>query len=187
MAQWLESNRPPEGDLTVMHGDYKTDNAMFSKSVPPRILSLVDFEMTTVGDPLIDLGWAMIFWPEEGNLIAIAAPGAEGGMSAQHCQAPQVLIDRYAAATGLADCFSQRLTGIDLAAGNHHLRAAASEFLAHGPAEAAAAAGDHHHFVCHVEHVRHTANLCALSISWSTTKPKNSWLGFFDSPLRYLA
>ena len=100
VAKWLEDNRPPEGELTVMHGDYKTDNAMFSVDVPPRILSLVDFEMTTVGDPLIDLGWAMIFWPEEGNLIAIAAPGAEGGMSAEHCQAPQVLIDRYADATG---------------------------------------------------------------------------------------
>ena len=100
VAKWLEDNRPQEGELTVMHGDYKTDNAMFSKTVPPRILSLVDFEMTTVGDPLIDLGWAMIFWPEEGNLIAIAAPGGEGGMDAAHCQSPQVLIDRYADATG---------------------------------------------------------------------------------------
>lgn len=100
VANWLEVNRPAQGELTVMHGDYKTDNAMFSKSVPPRILSLVDFEMTTVGDPLIDLAWAMIFWPQEGNLIAIAAPGSEGGMAAQYCQAPQVLIDRYAAATG---------------------------------------------------------------------------------------
>ncbi len=100
VAKWLEDNRPQEGELTVMHGDYKTDNAMFSKTVPPRILSLVDFEMTTVGDPLIDLGWAMIFWPEEGNLIAIAAPGGEGGMDAAHCQAPDVLIDRYASTTG---------------------------------------------------------------------------------------
>ncbi|NND66046.1 MAG: phosphotransferase family protein [Halioglobus sp.] len=100
VAGWLERNRPAEGELTVMHGDYKTDNAMFSKALPPRILSLVDFEMTTVGDPLIDLAWAMIFWPEEGNLIAIAAPGGEGGMAAEYCQSPAVLINRYAAATG---------------------------------------------------------------------------------------
>ena len=83
-----------------MHGDYKIDNAMYSKDVPPKILTLVDFEMTTVGDPLIDLAWCMIFWPEEGNLIAVAAPGSPGGMDAHYCQSPQVLIDRYAAATG---------------------------------------------------------------------------------------
>jgi len=100
VAKWLEDNRPPEGDLTVMHGDYKTDNAMFSKSVPPRIETLVDFEMTTVGDPLIDLAWGMIFWPEEGNLIAIASPGGDGGMDVDSCQAPQVLVDRYAQKTG---------------------------------------------------------------------------------------
>ena len=100
VARWLEDNRPPPGDLTVMHGDYKIDNAMFSKELPPRILTLVDFEMTTVGDPLIDLAWAMIFWPEEGNLIAIAAPGGDGGMDADFCQAPQDLVQRYAAKTG---------------------------------------------------------------------------------------
>ncbi len=100
VARWLEDNRPAAGELCVMHGDYKIDNAMFSPDTPPRILSLVDFEMTTVGDPLIDLAWAMIFWPEAGNLIAIAAPGEPGGMDADHCQAPGVLIERYAERTG---------------------------------------------------------------------------------------
>jgi aminoglycoside phosphotransferase (APT) family kinase protein len=100
VADWLERHRPAEGDLTVMHGDYKIDNTMYSKDLPPKVLSLVDFEMTTVGDPLIDLAWAMIFWPEEGNLIAIAPPGGEGGMDAEYCQSPQTLVHRYAGKTG---------------------------------------------------------------------------------------
>lgn len=100
VAKWLEDNRPADGELTVMHGDYKIDNLMYSPDTPPRALSIVDFEMTTVGDPLIDLAWCMIFWPEEGNLIAIASPGTPGGMDAQYCQAPQVLIDRYAEKSG---------------------------------------------------------------------------------------
>ncbi len=100
VGDWLERNRPDSGDLTVMHGDFKLDNMMFSKLVPPQVLALVDFEMTTVGDPLIDLAWAMIFWPEEGNLIAICAPGSEGGMDAAYCQAPEVLVERYADRTG---------------------------------------------------------------------------------------
>ncbi len=83
-----------------MHGDYKVDNAMYSKTLPPRILTLVDFEMTTVGDPLIDLAWCMIFWPEEGNLIAIAAPGSRGGMDARYCQSHRELVARYANKTG---------------------------------------------------------------------------------------
>lgn len=100
VAAWLTANQPTSGDLTVMHGDYKIDNTMMSKDLPPRILRIVDFEMTTVGDPLIDLAWAMIFWPEEGNLIALAAPGGEGGMDAEYCQSPQQLVQRYADKTG---------------------------------------------------------------------------------------
>ncbi|GAB5450465.1 MAG: phosphotransferase family protein [Halioglobus sp.] len=100
VAKWLEANRPRGGDLTVMHGDYKIDNTMYSKSLPPRVLTIVDFEMTTVGDPLIDLAWCMIFWPEPDNLIAIASPGSAGGMSAQYCQPPEELIQRYAQRTG---------------------------------------------------------------------------------------
>ena len=100
VGAWLEANRPDNGDLTVMHGDYKIDNAMYSVDLPPKILTLVDFEMTTVGDPLIDLAWCMIFWPEEGNLIAIASPGSPGGMDADYCQAPSTLVQRYADKTG---------------------------------------------------------------------------------------
>jgi len=100
IARWLDANRPAHGDLTVMHGDYKLDNVIFSRSTPPRILSLLDFEMTTVGDPLIDLAWAMIFWPDEGNVIAFVPPGSDRGMSLEHCQKPEQLIQRYAEKTG---------------------------------------------------------------------------------------
>jgi aminoglycoside phosphotransferase (APT) family kinase protein len=100
VGQWLEDHRPPSGDLAVMHGDYKLDNVMFSRHAPPRILSILDFEMTTVGDPLIDLAWAMMFWPEEGSEMGFAAPGTEGGMDARYCQTPAALVARYGARTG---------------------------------------------------------------------------------------
>lgn len=100
IAKWLEKNRPAQGELTVMHGDYKIDNTMLSRETPPRILRLVDFEMTAIGDPLIDLAWAMIFWPEEGNLLAIAPPNSEGGMDSAYCQSPEALVQRYAEQTG---------------------------------------------------------------------------------------
>jgi len=100
VAAWLAANQPARGDLTVMHGDYKLDNVLLSRQPPPRVLSVVDFEMTTVGDPLIDLAWALIFWPQEGNLIALAVPGTPNGIAADQCQTPAQLIKRYSAATG---------------------------------------------------------------------------------------
>ena len=100
VAAWLATNRPAGGHLTVMHGDYKLDNVLWSRQPPPQVLSVVDFEMTTVGDPLIDLAWALIFWPEEGNLLAFAAPGSPNGLSADQCQSPSDLAQRYATATG---------------------------------------------------------------------------------------
>ena len=100
LARWLQINTPDRADLTVMHGDYKIDNVIWAPTAPPRIACIVDFEMTTVGDPLIDLAWAMIFWPEDGNPIALAAPSSPNGIHPQMCQEPAELVDRYAAATG---------------------------------------------------------------------------------------
>jgi aminoglycoside phosphotransferase (APT) family kinase protein len=100
VAAWLATNQPERGDLTVMHGDYKLDNVLWSRQPPPRVLSVVDFEMTTIGDPLIDLAWALIFWPEDGNLIALASPGTPNGIAAEQCQSPDQLMQRYATATG---------------------------------------------------------------------------------------
>jgi aminoglycoside phosphotransferase (APT) family kinase protein len=100
VAGWLAANLPDDGELTVMHGDYKLDNLIWARQPPPRVVGVVDFEMTTVGDPLIDLAWALIFWPEESNLIALAAPGSPNGIEANQCQSPADLVERYAAATG---------------------------------------------------------------------------------------
>jgi aminoglycoside phosphotransferase (APT) family kinase protein len=100
LAVWLRENLPARGDLTVMHGDYKLDNVIWAPAPPARIACIVDFEMTTVGDPLIDLAWAMIFWPEAGNPLGLASPDAPNGIDRDRCQAPAELIERYAAATG---------------------------------------------------------------------------------------
>jgi aminoglycoside phosphotransferase (APT) family kinase protein len=100
IARWLQTNLPNHGELAVMHGDYKVDNLIWAPAAPPTVACVVDFEMTTVGDPLIDLAWAMIFWPEDGNSIALAAPGTPNGMEPESCQSPSELVNRYATATG---------------------------------------------------------------------------------------
>ena len=100
VGDWLNAHMPTGADLTLMHGDYKIDNVIWSHAAPPRIEAVLDFEMTTVGDPLIDLAWALIFWPEEGDLIALAGPGSLNGMDGGYCQAPDQLIRRYQEGTG---------------------------------------------------------------------------------------
>jgi aminoglycoside phosphotransferase (APT) family kinase protein len=57
VAAWLEAHRPPEQAPTLFHGDYKLDNVLFATDAPPRLLAVVDWEMASIGDPLLDLGW----------------------------------------------------------------------------------------------------------------------------------
>ncbi len=47
-----------------MHGDYQFPNVMFRHGAPARLAAIVDWEMGTVGDPKLDLAWALQGWPE---------------------------------------------------------------------------------------------------------------------------
>ena len=62
VQRWLVDNLPPQSGSTIVHGDYKLDNAIISRTPPARILAVVDWEMSTLGDPLADLGWLLYFW-----------------------------------------------------------------------------------------------------------------------------
>lgn len=100
IADWLEANRPPEQPPALVHGDYKLDNVLFSETRPARALAVVDWEMASIGDPLVDLAWALIFLPEEGNALALGAAGQAGGFRVAGLPDSQALVARYAEATG---------------------------------------------------------------------------------------
>ncbi len=65
VGEWLRANEPKQTDVTLTHGDYKLDNVMLAPSKPARIAAVVDWEISTIGDPLVDLGWMLYFSPEE--------------------------------------------------------------------------------------------------------------------------
>jgi aminoglycoside phosphotransferase (APT) family kinase protein len=48
-----------------MHGDYQFANVMYEDGAPARLAAIVDWEMGTVGDPKLDLGWMIQGWPED--------------------------------------------------------------------------------------------------------------------------
>lgn len=64
VADWLTSHLPPPAHATVVHGDYKLDNVAFAREAPARLVAIFDWEMSTIGDPLADLGWLLSFWRE---------------------------------------------------------------------------------------------------------------------------
>jgi aminoglycoside phosphotransferase (APT) family kinase protein len=63
LQKWLVKNIPSSQTPTVIHYDYKLNNAMFSEDLS-KMVGLFDWEMTTVGDPLADLGSAMSYWTQ---------------------------------------------------------------------------------------------------------------------------
>ncbi|WP_106497895.1 phosphotransferase family protein [Lentibacillus sp. Marseille-P4043] len=63
LTKWLQTNIPASPEPTIIHYDYKLNNAMFSEDFS-EITGLFDWEMTTVGDPLADLGAALSYWIE---------------------------------------------------------------------------------------------------------------------------
>ncbi|MCW2528379.1 MAG: acyl-CoA dehydrogenase [Pseudonocardiales bacterium] len=55
LHQSLEAAIPPPGDVTIVHGDFRVDNTLLDPQQPDRVLALVDWEMSTLGDPLTDV------------------------------------------------------------------------------------------------------------------------------------
>ena len=62
LRRQLERHLPGESDSTIVHGDYRLGNAIFDAADPGRILAVLDWEMSTLGDPLADLGWLLVYW-----------------------------------------------------------------------------------------------------------------------------
>lgn len=64
IAKWLEDNRPPDSRAGILHGDYHVANVMFSYD-GPELAAIIDWELATVGDPLLDLGALVASWPDD--------------------------------------------------------------------------------------------------------------------------
>jgi aminoglycoside phosphotransferase (APT) family kinase protein len=61
LIAWLPKNIPPSAATTVVHGDYRLDNAIFH-ATEPRILAVLDWELSTLGDPLADFAYHCMSW-----------------------------------------------------------------------------------------------------------------------------
>ena len=64
-AAWLRAHKPIDFTPGLMHGDYQFANVMFRHGAPARLAAIIDWEMGTVGDPKLDLGWVVHGWPAD--------------------------------------------------------------------------------------------------------------------------
>jgi len=90
VAAWLERNRPAHFTPGILHGDYHLANVMFAYDAP-RLVAIVDWEMCTVGDPLLDLGWFVASFPGAKRNAATPVALAVSGLAT-----PEELVARYA-------------------------------------------------------------------------------------------
>ncbi|MFT5451902.1 MAG: aminoglycoside phosphotransferase (APT) family kinase protein [Enterobacterales bacterium] len=72
LMNWLMSNQPNDSyetaaEASFIHNDYKFDNIVLDINNPTSIISVLDWEMSTVGDPLMDLGCSLAYWVEAGD------------------------------------------------------------------------------------------------------------------------
>ncbi len=67
LMNWLEDNIPEDNIHSLIHNDYKLDNVVLSSVDPTKIIAVLDWEMTTVGSPLMDLGCSLAYWIEKND------------------------------------------------------------------------------------------------------------------------
>jgi aminoglycoside phosphotransferase (APT) family kinase protein len=99
LAGWLELHRPGEAGACLIHNDYKYDNLALDPEDPAKILATLDWEMSTLGDPLMDLGSTLGYWvdaddPPEWRQQAFGMTTSPGNLSREQ------LVERYAVHSG---------------------------------------------------------------------------------------
>ena len=98
-ATWLAGHLPTESGAALIHNDYKLDNVLVDPADPASLTGLLDWEMATVGDPLMDLGTALSYWiqsddPEAFQQLRFSPTIAPGFISRRE------YVQRYEAKTG---------------------------------------------------------------------------------------
>lgn len=100
VRQWLGKHTPADSKTCVIHNDWRFDNVILDANNPTEVIGVLDWEMATLGDPLMDLGSALAYWIEEDDNIIMQQsrrqPTHLKGMMTR-----QEVVDYYLEQTGL--------------------------------------------------------------------------------------
>jgi len=73
LMKWLYAHQPPDVAYCVIHGDWRLDNLVLNLKSQPRLVGALDWELATIGDPLMDLGSSMAYWIDRNDEADFAA------------------------------------------------------------------------------------------------------------------
>ena len=90
VSRWLDAHRPRGFRPGILHGDFHLANVMFALD-GPALAAIVDWELCTIGDPLLDLGWLIATWPD----AAGGGPGSVGVQPWHGFPSADELVERY--------------------------------------------------------------------------------------------
>jgi len=96
----LERSLPALTRVSIVHNDLKLDNCQFAPENPDRVVSIFDWDMTTLGDPLIDLGTLLNYWPDPADPES-AQRASNPGLAKMGLASRAEIAARYAAQTGV--------------------------------------------------------------------------------------
>jgi aminoglycoside phosphotransferase (APT) family kinase protein len=99
LAAWLEQHRPTTIEPTIMHGDFHLANCLVTFDHPARVGAVIDWEMATIGDPLVDLAGMLFYWGTDRPSIP-ALPRSQAVSRVAGSPSRSELAERYARATG---------------------------------------------------------------------------------------
>jgi aminoglycoside phosphotransferase (APT) family kinase protein len=99
LGMWLQRHLPPSNKPALLHNDYKFDNLVFKPGDLSQLVAVLDWEMATLGDPLMDLGLTMAYWTDP-NETPMLPQQAIGPTTLPGSLTRQELLQRYAERTG---------------------------------------------------------------------------------------
>jgi aminoglycoside phosphotransferase (APT) family kinase protein len=97
---WLAAHQPAEAGAALIHNDYKYDNLMLDGDDLTRLVAVLDWEMCTLGDPLLDLGTTLGYWIEPGDPPALVEMFGLTTLAGNPSRAE--VVERYRVASGRA-------------------------------------------------------------------------------------
>jgi aminoglycoside phosphotransferase (APT) family kinase protein len=97
---WLGRNMPESPESTIVHGDYRLGNVMVADAAPPRLVAIFDWELSTIGDPLADVGYLTATWAEADDPPDIAYSSLSAATRREGFPGRDQLVARYEEGSG---------------------------------------------------------------------------------------
>jgi aminoglycoside phosphotransferase (APT) family kinase protein len=97
---WLRRNLPESPPSTIVHGDYRLGNVMVANEAPARLLAIFDWELSTIGDPLADVGYLTVTWAQADDPPDISFSSLSAATRREGFLTREELVARYEERSG---------------------------------------------------------------------------------------